>query len=152
MSKTTSVLYFGRERFAQGLNKGDVLVNAGSYQVHASRREKPGIVEVHTLDTDIFHILSGEATLVTGGTIVDPKTIEPNEIRGRDIKGGETRQLRPGDVIVIPHGVPHWFKTISGPVLYFAVKVRANGEAQGEDGGAGRGLAAPLRHGFLTQD
>jgi glc operon protein GlcG len=101
------------------------LLEVGAYKIHASRREAPGQVEVHTKDTDILHVLTGTATLVTGGALVDGKEIAPEEIRGTSVTGGESRELRPGDVVVIPNGVPHWFKDVPGPITYYAVKVRA---------------------------
>ena len=61
---------------------------------------------------------------MTGGTAVDAKEIEPNEVRGSRIEGGVTRQLSKGDVIVVPNNTPHWFKEVSGEVLYYTIKVR----------------------------
>jgi len=92
--------------------------------VHASRREKPGLAEVHDLDTDIIYVLDGTATVVTGGQALEPKTVEPNEHRGKSIDGGEARQLKKGDVLIIPKGTPHWFKQVNAPFLYYVVKVR----------------------------
>jgi glc operon protein GlcG len=92
--------------------------------VHTSRREKAGLAEVHTLDTDIIYVLDGTATFVTGGTAVDPKTVAPDEIRGTRIDGGDTRQLVKGNVIIVPSGTPHWFKDVSGTFLYYTIKVR----------------------------
>jgi len=68
-------------------------------------------------------MLEGSATIVTGGTVVEGKTTAPDEIRGKEISDGETRSLNPGDVMIIPAGVPHWFKDVKGPVLYYVVKV-----------------------------
>jgi mannose-6-phosphate isomerase-like protein (cupin superfamily) len=104
--------------------KGKPLIEVEDYKIHASRREGPGIAEIHTRDTDIAYVLQGSATLVTGGSAVDVKSIGPEELRGSAIKGGETRQLVPGDVVVIPNGVPHWFKEVKAPFLYYVVKVR----------------------------
>jgi cupin superfamily acireductone dioxygenase involved in methionine salvage len=70
-------------------------------------------------------MLEGTATLVTGGSVVDGKNIELEEIRGKDVRGAETRRLTKGDVIVIPHGTPHWFKEVNGPINYYVVKVRS---------------------------
>ncbi len=95
----------------------------GNFVIMAASRDKAGEVEVHNLDTDIFYMLSGTATLVTGGTTVEPKTTAPEEIRGKSIDGGESRHVSQGEVIVIPHGVPHWFKEVHGPLHYFVVKV-----------------------------
>jgi len=122
------VSYFSKEQTEEGFAKGAVLFDgddgARNYMVHSSRREQPGMVEVHTKDTDILYVLKGGATVVTGGTMVDGKPIAADEIRGREITGGETRKLVPGDAMIIPNGVPHWFKEIDGTFLYFVVKVR----------------------------
>jgi glc operon protein GlcG len=95
-----------------------------NYMVHASRRDRPGEAEVHTLDTDVIHVLAGEATFVTGGALEAPKPTAPNEIRGEAIRGGESRRLARGDVIVVPNGTPHWFREVQAPFTYFVVKVR----------------------------
>lgn len=83
-ASTLPVSYFDRETVAAAFAKGAVLVDGAdgrNYMVHASHRDKPGMAEIHTLDTDVIYVLDGTATFVTGGTAVDPKTIAPNEIR-----------------------------------------------------------------------
>ena len=95
-----------------------------NYMVHASHRDKPGVVEMHEFDTDIVYVLKGSATLVTGGTPAGTQTIAPHEVRAQSVTGGETRTLAPGDVVIIPNGVPHWFKEVSAPFDYYVVKVR----------------------------
>ena len=92
------------------------MIEVGDYKIHASRREGPGMAEIHTRDTDIAYILQGSATLVTGGTAVGVKDTGPEELRGTAIEGGETRELKVGDVVVIPNGTPHWFKSVQGAV------------------------------------
>lgn len=96
----------------------------GVYTVLIAHRDKAGEVELHALDSDVFYVVSGNATFVTGGTAVGMKTTAPNEERGQSITGGETHHLKTGDVITIPNGVPHWFKEVKGTFLYFVVKVR----------------------------
>ena len=120
----SKVTYIPADQVKAAFAKGAVLLNNGSYQVHASRREEPGQVEVHVKDTDVIYMLEGTTTFVTGGTMVGGKTTAPDEIRGSNVEGGETRTLTKGDVIVVPNGTPHWFKTVSGPVLYYVVKVQ----------------------------
>jgi mannose-6-phosphate isomerase-like protein (cupin superfamily) len=90
--------------------------------VITGRRDKPGQSELHEKDTDVFYVLQGSATFVTGGKMVDPKTTATGEVRGSAIEGGEVRTLSKDDVIVIPAGVPHWFKDVKGTFLYFVVK------------------------------
>lgn len=119
------VTYFPAPQVSKAFEKGMPLLEITNYKVHASHRDEPGVVEVHTRDTDIIYMLEGSATLVTGGTLVDARTIEPEEIRGRESHGGDTRVLTKGDVVVIPNGTPHWFKEVKGPVNYYVVKVRS---------------------------
>ena len=120
-----TVKYFSAGQVTKAFEKGLPLLEIANYKVHASHRDDPGVVEVHTRDTDIIYMLDGSATLVTGGTIVAGKNIEPEEIRGSDVDGGESRSVSKGDVIVVPHNTPHWFKEVKGPLNYYVVKVRA---------------------------
>jgi glc operon protein GlcG len=107
---------------AAAFAKGETLHEVFGYKVHASRREKPGRGEVHLWETDVVYVLEGTATFVTGGSPVEPKEIAPGEIRGTAIAGGQTHQLKKGDVVILPEGVPHWFKETTNPLLYFVVK------------------------------
>jgi uncharacterized protein GlcG (DUF336 family)/mannose-6-phosphate isomerase-like protein (cupin superfamily) len=118
-----SVTYLPRDKVAAAFVKGAPLVEDDSYKVHASHRSEAGKVEVHARDTDIIYVLEGSATLVTGGTVVDGKTIEPDEVRGAAIRGGDSREIKKGDVIIVPSGVPHWFQKVPGPLNYYVVKV-----------------------------
>jgi uncharacterized protein GlcG (DUF336 family) len=101
---------------------GDTLVTDERFRVNASRRDRAGEAEIHTLETDIFYILEGRATVITGGDIVAPRVVMPNEIRGDAIRGGNEHVLQPGDVLTIPRGVPHWFKSVTTPFRYYVVK------------------------------
>jgi glc operon protein GlcG len=119
------VSYFEKEKVSAAFEKGAVLFDASDkYMVHASHRDKAGLAEVHAKDADIIYVLEGTATFITGGSVVEPKTTAPDEIRGREIAGGETRRLSKGDVIIVPAGTPHWFKEVSAPFNYYVVKAR----------------------------
>ena len=124
---SAGVTVFDKATVEKSFAAGGELINgrAGlSYMVHTSRRDKEGVAELHTLDTDIFYVLSGSATIVTGGKILGAKDTGPGEVRGDAIEGGETRTVRQGDVVVIPAGTPHWFREVKGPVTYYTVKAR----------------------------
>jgi uncharacterized protein GlcG (DUF336 family) len=126
VSASGPVKDFTPTQVADAFAKGAVLFNSPdvNYAINASQRTEPGQVEIHTKDTDLIRVVAGEATFVTGGTIVDPKATEADEIRGKEITGGDTRRLTPGEVIIVPHGVPHWFKEVSGTFQYYTIKVR----------------------------
>ena len=126
-AKMLPVTFFDSKTVSNAFSKGAVLEdgsNGENYMVHASRREKAGMSEVHELDTDIIYVLDGTASFVTGGKSIDPKLVAQNEFRGKGIDGGETRQLEKGDVVIVPKGTPHWFKQVDGAFLYYVVKVR----------------------------
>lgn len=125
MSKP-AVLFFDNNQVSASFSKGAVLLDGTNrnYMVNTSRRDTPGQAEIHRLDTDIIYVVEGTATFVTGGTAIEPKEIESNEIRGSRINGGETRQLSKGDVIIVPNNTPHWFKEVGGTFLYYTIKVR----------------------------
>lgn len=126
-AKMLPVTFFDSKTVSDAFAKGAVLEdgsNGENYMVHASRREKPGMSEVHELDTDIIYVLDGTAVFVTGGKSVDPKQVASNEFRGTSVDGGETRELKKGDVVIVPKGTPHWFKQVDGVFKYYVVKVR----------------------------
>ena len=123
-SASSGVTFIPADRVAAAFSTGAVLASEGAYQVHASRRDRPGQVEVHEHETDIIYVLEGTATFVTGGTVVSGTNTASGEIRGSGLTGGEARRLEKGDVIIVPKGTAHWFKEVPGPILYYVVKVR----------------------------
>jgi mannose-6-phosphate isomerase-like protein (cupin superfamily) len=62
--------------------------------------------------------------MVTGGTVVGGRATADDEVRGDSITGGSERHLAVGDVLVVPKGMPHWFREVNGTFLYYVVKVR----------------------------
>jgi mannose-6-phosphate isomerase-like protein (cupin superfamily) len=80
-------------------------------------------VEVHDADTDVIRVIAGSAVFVTGGRVIDPRTTAPGETRAPSVEGGDVRPIAAGDVLVVPAGTPHWFKSVDGTVRYFVVKV-----------------------------
>lgn len=122
------VIFFDKAAVTEGFAKGATLYNGNTegknYRVHTLRRDAPGEVEVHTKDTDIFYILEGSATFVTGGTIRDSRDTAPDEKRGKSMDGGTVYHLTAGNVVIIPANVTHWFKELQSPVTYLVIKVR----------------------------
>ena len=113
------------------------VVDAGGYNVAVGvihrPQAPPGVAAVHFKVTEIYHVMDGAATLVTGGAMVNAKTRPPDAISvrledgpgasGTAIQGGLSRRIKAGDVVVIPAGVPHWFSEIEGSITYVVVRV-----------------------------
>lgn len=90
------------------------LVNYGNHLLMVAHREANGQAELHETQADIFVVESGEGTLLVGGTVVDPKTVSPHEVRGSSIKDGVTKQLHPGDIVHIAAKTPHQMMVPAG--------------------------------------
>ena len=103
--------------------RGGVIAQAEDWRVHATERDAPGLAELHARDTDVWYVLAGGGTLVTGGAIVDATITGPGEHRGPAIRGGTELAIAAGDLISIRPGVPHWIKAVDGRLRYLTVKV-----------------------------
>ncbi|HEY5082896.1 MAG TPA: hypothetical protein VII48_00115 [Rhizomicrobium sp.] len=88
------------------------------YVEYASRSDTGNVPEVHTHWTHYIQVLSGEATLIYGGTVTNAKQTGPGQIRGDAIAGGTSMTVRTGDFLQIPAGMPHQF-TATKPGVKF---------------------------------
>ena len=118
---SSKVTFLGHDQVA----KGGTLVTAPNLSILMAHRDAPGMVEVHEKETDTIYVLAGAATFVTGGTMIGGSQTAAGQQRGTDIRGGDAHSLVKGDVVVVPAGVPHWFKEVQGSIDYYVVKVIA---------------------------
>jgi mannose-6-phosphate isomerase-like protein (cupin superfamily) len=96
----------------------------GHYTMLAFRSHSGG-GELHQNFADIFYILDGHATAVTGGELVGARSTGPGEVRADSVRGGTLQKLKAGDVVHIPAGMPHQMLVSNGEsVSYFVVKVQ----------------------------
>jgi mannose-6-phosphate isomerase-like protein (cupin superfamily) len=88
-------------------------------------RTRTGAAEIHLHYADVFFVVRGKATLVTGGTLVDPQTVSPGETKGTSVNGGTRLALAKGDFVHIPANVPHQLLLEkSSEFVYFVIKVQ----------------------------
>ena len=115
------------------------VVDIGTYNVavgvlHRAAKAKQTAIS-HAQVTEVYHIIEGAGTFVTGGEILDPtpspadgntvKVLVGPSTGGTAIRGGQSRRVGPGDVIVIPPGVAHWFSAVESDMNYLVVRVDA---------------------------
>src|SRR6202051_3670135 len=118
-----AVHYIPHDKVAAVMAKGGPIVSDPGLVVLANRRGA-GQVEYHEHTNHIFIMVEGEATFVTGGTMVGSKRTSPDQMVASAIEGGETHHLSKGDVITIPAKTPHWWKDVtSQTVAYYAVNI-----------------------------
>ena len=120
-----AVHYIGHDKVTEVMSKGGPIVSDPGLVVLAQRREA-GQVEYHDHTNHVFVMVEGEATLVVGGTMVDPKRTAPDQMRAPSLEGGTTHHLSKGDVSTIPAKTPHWFKDVpTKTVAYYAVNIES---------------------------
>jgi mannose-6-phosphate isomerase-like protein (cupin superfamily) len=102
----------------------EALAHYSNSSMQLIRRESSGSAELHQTKADILVVRDGEATLIEGGSIPNPKTTQPHEVRGESIQGGTRHTLGAGDVVHIPAGVPHQLLLAPGKTFsYLAIKI-----------------------------
>jgi mannose-6-phosphate isomerase-like protein (cupin superfamily) len=109
--------------------------NIGIGMVYRGKLDKPTADSVaeHDQVSEVYHIISGTATLMLGPDIVNRKrrpatertVVERNGPgnNGSEIRNGVAYQLKPGDVVVIPAGTGHWFTKIDNHINYIMVRI-----------------------------
>ena len=103
------------------------LVRGGDAVAALEYWTKPGKPAVHPGQAEYVMVVAGEGTMVSGGRLVDPATTNPTLIEGSRIEGGTTRALHPGDVFLVPAGVPHWFGITGGRLVLLGTKIAQAG-------------------------
>jgi mannose-6-phosphate isomerase-like protein (cupin superfamily) len=88
-------------------------------------RSKTGKAELHEKFADFYFVVGGEATLFSGGHIVNSSTTAPGEVRGDSVQDGKETRLKKGDIVHIPANIPHQLVLAKGGTFqYFIVKVQ----------------------------
>jgi mannose-6-phosphate isomerase-like protein (cupin superfamily) len=109
---------------ASGLATETIKKYSTDYSMLAFRTQS-GQAELHEKFADFYVVVAGNATLVSGGKMVDGKTTAPGEVRGDSIQDGKETKLKKGDVVHIPADIPHQLLLTKGDTFqYFIVKVK----------------------------
>ena len=114
--------------------KGEYNVGVGIVRRNKTIGQASGGAIEHSEITEVYHVITGTGTLVTGGVIDHPKEVDPSSetvksrvgpsAMGDRIQDGVSRQLGPGDVVIIPPNTPHWFSEVtSDQIVYLVVRV-----------------------------
>ena len=88
-------------------------------------RQAVGPAAIHENDTEIFYVLEGSGTLITGGALVNGVPRPGGNLSGSGIDGGMPRHVGPGDVIAVAAGTPHFFSAIGGKLVLVSIHMPA---------------------------
>ena len=97
------------------------LLQLAPYNVSLEYRASVGNAAVHETEGELFYIVDGSATLVTGGKLTAEKRTNPENLTGTGIEGGESRHVAKGDFVMVPDHTPHWFSKIDGTVVLMSL-------------------------------
>ena len=89
----------------------------GHHRINIVRRTIGAGATAHEGAAELHHIIEGSGTFVTGGTLV-----RPTGGGAATIQGGESTHVKKGDVLVVPAGMPHWYKDLDGTLTYLEVR------------------------------
>jgi mannose-6-phosphate isomerase-like protein (cupin superfamily) len=109
---------------ASGLASEPIKKYSTDYTLLAFRNQS-GKAELHEKFADFYVVIEGNATLVSGGQMVNAKTTAPGEVRGDSIQDGKETKLKKGDIVHIPANIPHQLTLAKGDTFqYFVIKVQ----------------------------
>src|SRR5579863_9008985 len=86
-------------------------------------RASVGPAAIHEKEAEVFYVIDGTATMVTGGSLVDQTRTNPENLAGKGIEGGMSRAVGKGDFIIVPENTPHWFSAINGTITLMTLHV-----------------------------
>lgn len=99
------------------------MLELGSYDGHLEYRASVGAAAVHEKEAEMFYVIDGSATLVTGGKLVNETRTNATNLTGSAIEGGTSRSIAKGDFILVPENTPHWFSPINGVLILYSLHV-----------------------------
>ena len=110
------------------------VVDVGGYKVgvYGVFRPKALVSEASLHETtvsEVYYVLEGAGTLVTGGTLVNERrTAGSTTVNGTGIEGGVSRRLVKGDVVIIPNHVAHWWSSLEEDISYLIIRPDPEGK------------------------
>ena len=102
-------------------NIAQKMIELAPYNVSLEYRASVGPAAVHDTEAELFYVIDGSATLVTGGKLTNEKRTNAENLTGTGIDGGQSRHVAKGDFVMVPEGTPHWFSAIDGTVVLMSL-------------------------------
>ena len=97
------------------------MIQLAPYNVSLEYRAAVANAAVHETEAELFYVVDGAATLVTGGKLTNESRTNAQNLTGSGIEGGVTRRVAKGDFVMVPENTPHWFSAIDGTVVLMSL-------------------------------
>jgi mannose-6-phosphate isomerase-like protein (cupin superfamily) len=99
------------------------ILQLAPYNANLEYRASVGPAAVHEREAEMFYVIDGSATMVTGGKLVKETRTNAENLSGTGIEGGSSRSIAKGDFIIVPENTPHWFSAITGTLVVMSLHV-----------------------------
>jgi len=99
------------------------ILRLAPYNANLEYRASVGPAAVHEKEAEMFYVIDGSATLVTGGKLAGESRTNAENLTGTGIEGGTPQAVAKGDFIIVPENTPHWFSTINGTLVLMSLHV-----------------------------
>ena len=97
------------------------MIQLAPYNVSLEYRAAVANAAVHETEAELFYVIDGSATLVTGGKLTNENRTNAANLSGSGIEGGVSRRVAKGDFLMVPEGTPHWFSALDGTVVLMSL-------------------------------
>jgi mannose-6-phosphate isomerase-like protein (cupin superfamily) len=114
---------------AKSQRKGDQplvalpILRLAPYGANLEYRAAVGPAAVHEKEAELFYVIDGSATLMTGGKLVKESRTNAENLTGTGIEGGNSQAVAKGDFVIVPENTPHWFSSINGTIVLMSLHV-----------------------------
>jgi mannose-6-phosphate isomerase-like protein (cupin superfamily) len=118
---------------AKSERKGDAplvaerILSLAPYNANLEYRAAVGPAAVHVKEAEMFYVIDGSGTLVTGGKLVNETRPNADNLNGTAIEGGTPQNVAKGDFVIVPENTPHWFSAINGTIVLMSIHVPRTG-------------------------
>jgi mannose-6-phosphate isomerase-like protein (cupin superfamily) len=99
------------------------LLRLPPYTANLEHRGGVGPAAVHEKEAELFYVIDGAGTIVTGGKLTAESRTNAENLTGSGIEGGQARKVGKGDFVLVPENTPHWFSVIDGTLTLMSIHV-----------------------------
>jgi quercetin dioxygenase-like cupin family protein len=93
------------------------------YNVNVEYRASVGAAAVHEHEAELFYVIDGSGTIITGGKLVNETRSNATNLSGTSIEGGSSQKISKGDFVFVPENTPHWISAINGTIVLMTMHV-----------------------------
>ena len=97
------------------------LLQLAPYSANLEYRAGVANAAVHEKEAEMFYVVDGAGTLVTGGKLTAENRTNAENLSGSGIEGGKSQRVAKGDFIMVPENTPHWFSAIEGTLTLMSI-------------------------------